>query len=91
MRQLIRTTTIAVAAVAAPSTSVAVAEGLDVTIGGWAEGSAVLPDGDVAPAGRGPGALQRDLDAVGDEVEVVPPCISIGSWAKCVSTKTGPW
>lgn len=82
MRQLIRTTTIAMAAaatliaapsagaVAAPTTSIAVAEGLDVTIGGWAEGSAILPDGDILVSNLTRHLVQR-IDSQTHEVTTV--------------------
>ena len=82
MRQLIRTTTIAMAAaatliaapsagaMAAPATSVAVAEGLDVTIGGWAEGSAILPDGDILVSNLTRHLVQR-IDSQTHEVTTV--------------------
>jgi hypothetical protein len=48
-------------------------------------------DVDAVLAGRLACLRVGGLEALGDEVELVPPSISIGSRAWRVSTKTGAW
>lgn len=65
MRHLTRTTI-----VAAPTTSVAVTDGLDVNIGGWAEGAAILADGDLLVANLNQHKIQR-VDAQTHQITTV--------------------
>lgn len=64
-----------VAAHAAPTTSdltrtTTQAEPMDLTIGGWAENAAVLPDGDIVVSNLGEGLVQR-IDARTHEISTV--------------------
>lgn len=81
--RLIRTTTIAVAAaatliaapaggaLAAPTPAVSMlSESLDVNIGGWAEGSAILPDGDILVSNLSKSLVQR-IDSRTHEISTV--------------------
>ena len=82
MRHLTRTTIVDAAAaltliaapsagaVAAPTTSVAVTDGLDVNIGGWAEGAAIPADGDLLVANLNQHKIQR-VDAQTHQITTV--------------------